>query len=94
MDKLYSVIIPTRNRPEQFNVALDSVLKQTEPNIEIIAVNDGSNDSALLKYKNIEKKYSGLVNFIYLMQKLCNHLLMVDYLMSMLFLLTFSHYHR
>lgn len=73
MDKLYSVIIPTRNRPEQFNVALDSVLKQTEPDIEIIAVNDGSDDSALLKYKNIEEKYSGQVKFIYLMQTTTGH---------------------
>lgn len=40
-----SVIIPVYNRPEFLKEALDSVLKQTFLNFEIIVIDDGSTDS-------------------------------------------------
>lgn len=58
---LVSVLIPTYNRPEYFELALKSVLAQTYGNIEII-VGDDSNDDRTgklimdhyRKYRNIK----------------------------------------
>ncbi len=41
-----SVIVPTRNRPEMLDEALQSILNQTYRNFEIIVVNDGDSDEA------------------------------------------------
>jgi glycosyltransferase involved in cell wall biosynthesis/SAM-dependent methyltransferase len=41
---LVSVIIPTRNRPNMLNLAVESVLSQNYKNVEIIVVNDGGVD--------------------------------------------------
>ena len=40
MKKLVSIIIPTYKRNENIEMAIDSVLKQTYENIEIIVVDD------------------------------------------------------
>ena len=42
-----SVILPIYNAEPYLEEALDSVVNQTHPNIEIICVNDGSTDSSL-----------------------------------------------
>ncbi len=41
---LVSVVIPTHNRPDMLKTAVESVLSQTYPNMEIIVVNDGGED--------------------------------------------------
>ena len=38
----FTVIIPSRNRPVLLRKAIDSVLMQTHPSVEILVVNDGS----------------------------------------------------
>lgn len=43
---LVSVIIPTHNRPDLVNRAVDSVLEQTYPNVEIIVIDDASEEKA------------------------------------------------
>lgn len=44
MDPLISVIMPTHNNEATIGVAIDSILKQTYSNLEIIVVNDNSTD--------------------------------------------------
>ncbi|GMM68923.1 glycosyltransferase family A protein [Alteromonas sp. MTD1] len=53
----FTVIIPTRNRPELFTLALESVLAQTFKDKEIIVINDGSEPELLVHYRELEAKY-------------------------------------
>jgi len=41
---LVSVVIPAYNRPNTLQIAIDSVLKQTYPNIEIVICDDSTDD--------------------------------------------------
>lgn len=60
MDSLVSVIIPVYNIEDYISKCLDSVIRQTYRNIEIIVINDGSNDGSL----NICNMYSSTDNRI------------------------------
>lgn len=70
MKTLISVIIPVYNAGETISKCLDSIIRQTNKDWEIIAVDDGSNDNSLkilLNYANndrrihvIEKKNGGV----------------------------------
>lgn len=54
--ELVSVVIPTHKRPKMLERAVNSVLKQTYKNIEIIIVDDGSNDSTKNVVKELKEK--------------------------------------
>lgn len=62
MDKphspFFSVIIPTRNRPDMFAAALQSVMMQDFEEKEIIIVDDGSDDADLAQYDEIFAQYN------------------------------------
>lgn len=56
MADLVSILIPAFNAEKWIGDAIESVLKQTWPNIEIIVVNDGSTDDTLRVIKKYESK--------------------------------------
>lgn len=56
MNSLVSVVIPNYNGELFLREALDSVIKQTYPYIEIIVVDDGSTDSSLKILSEYEEK--------------------------------------
>src|SRR6185312_5085635 len=59
----FSVIIATRNRPALFAVALRSILRQSCKGIEIIVVNDGSDEVHLPEYRRLVEAAGRLVQF-------------------------------
>ena len=68
----FSVIIPTRNRPIEFQKALDSVLSQCYQEIEVVVVNDGTNSTYRSDYDKLEALYSN-VTFINLIERSRGH---------------------
>ena len=60
-DDLVSVVIPVYNSEKFLGKSIESVLNQTYKNIEIIVVDDGSNDNSL----KILKKYSDRIKIIH-----------------------------
>lgn len=59
----FSVIIPTRNRPQLFKLALDSVLAQSFDNFEVIVVNDGSTEEYWNDYEDLKEQTGDKVSF-------------------------------
>lgn len=53
---LVSVIMPAYNHENYVGAALESLIRQTYENMELIVIDDGSNDSTLLKIKDSEQK--------------------------------------
>ena len=54
----FSIIISTRNRPELFQTALESVLAQSFLDKEVIVVIDGSTDDNLTRYSGLEQRFT------------------------------------
>jgi len=61
MKKVVSVIIPCFNKEKYIKEAIDSVIGQTYKNIEIVCVNDGSEDNSLKILEELQKKYPSIV---------------------------------
>jgi glycosyltransferase involved in cell wall biosynthesis len=55
-NKLVSIVIPVYNSERFLEECLNSILEQTYQNIEIIAIDDGSNDSSLDILNNFSNK--------------------------------------
>ncbi len=60
MDKI-SVIIPVYNTAKYLKRCIDSVIYQTYQNIEIILINDGSNDGSEYICLDYAKKYKNII---------------------------------
>lgn len=61
MDKKVSIIIPVYNGANYLKEAIDSALSQTYKNIEILVINDGSNDNG--KTKRIAESYGDKIRY-------------------------------
>lgn len=69
----FTVIIPSRNRPLLLRKAIDSVLMQTYPYVEILVVNDGSDGENEQAYASLEHELNGRVRFLNLEQARNGH---------------------
>ena len=65
----FSIIIPTRNRPELFEKALNSVIAQDFIDKEIIVINDGSNDALHMQYERIINRHSDGLQYVSLVHR-------------------------
>ena len=52
-----SVIVPARDEQDNIERCLISLMEQDYPNLEIIAVDDNSTDTTLIKMKKLQQKY-------------------------------------
>jgi glycosyl transferase family 2 len=52
-----SIVVPTRNRSDWLPRALDSVLAQDHPNLELVVVDDGSQDDTPAVLANYTRRY-------------------------------------
>lgn len=58
-----SIIVPVYNMAPYLKECFDSIFSQTQKEIEVIAINDGSTDNSLAILKEIKKKYPELIVF-------------------------------
>jgi len=58
-----SVIVPARDEQDSIERCLISLMEQDYPNFEIIAVDDNSTDTTLIKMKKIQQKYQKQKNY-------------------------------
>ncbi|WP_123054652.1 glycosyltransferase [Clostridium sp. JN-1] len=58
---LVSIVIPVYNAEKYINKCLNSVLSQTLKNVEVIVVNDGSEDNSINLINKYLKKYDNLI---------------------------------
>lgn len=56
-----SVIVPVYNTAEYLEECFESIFGQTQKEIEVIAINDGSTDNSLQVLKEIQKKYPQMI---------------------------------
>ena len=68
---LVSIIIPTYNRSEILGKALESALNQTYKNIEVLVINDGSNDNWATE--KIALSFDNKIKYIYKLYNLCGN---------------------
>ncbi len=60
----FTVIVPTRNRPEMFRVALESVLSQQDADFDVIVVHDGSDPEFLPGYQQVFAEHAARIVII------------------------------
>ncbi|MDD3340961.1 MAG: glycosyltransferase [Bacilli bacterium] len=56
-----SIVVPVYNKENSISICLDSLVKQTLSDIEIIVVNDGSTDNSGKVIASYQKKYKNIV---------------------------------
>jgi len=61
LDKKVSIIIPCYNQENFVADAIDSALKQTYPNIEIVCYNDGSSDNSAKVINEYAQKFNNII---------------------------------
>lgn len=66
-----SVIVPVHNSAEYLERCINSLLAQTMKDIEIILIDDASDDQSTDIMRKYEKKYSGYIKCVYLNQSVC-----------------------
>jgi glycosyltransferase involved in cell wall biosynthesis len=69
----FSVVIPSRNRPVLLREALQSVLAQTHPVVEVVVVNDGSDGDNEAAYAQLAQEFEPRVRFVNLEHTLRGH---------------------
>lgn len=65
MDPFFSIIIPVYNAEKYLNESINSVLRQTIKNFEIILVNDGSQDKSADICNKYAREFSGIVTVVH-----------------------------
>ena len=55
---MISIIVPVYNSEKYIDRCLDSILNQTYKDLEIVLVNDGSNDQSLKILENYALRYT------------------------------------
>ncbi|MBR3161929.1 MAG: glycosyltransferase family 2 protein [Bacilli bacterium] len=63
MNDLISVIVPVYNVEKYLSKCIDSIINQTYKNIEIIIINDGSNDCSQDIIDKYKKKYNNIKSY-------------------------------